>query len=361
VHEDALSPEGLIARDGEVVDLPDVQFIPNCPDLRGSYLYTLTMDKVCTDCGTAVKLGPLCLSCSIKATWRKNHPDFTPPLCKTCSSEITGRSRTSQTYCSRKCMHADPEYAARVGASRRRRVVKTCRGCGVEFDVPVGTAHRYNYCTRGCSNNARSRGAACGRCGAAFRHSQTQTRRYCSETCRRPPIVIACEHCGDEFRVVPSAVARKRYCSVRCYRASNAETSIERRVRETLEHLRYAHRSQVQIGPWVVDFVVGDQVVVEADGSYWHSLRPDVDRRKTADITSRGYIVWRLPEGEINAPDFFSQFERRLIDHEVTHGEIARIAPGEAVASADENRVIPGQAQRTAISKVHPGQLLLDL
>jgi hypothetical protein len=110
-----------------------------------------------------------------------------------------------------------------------------------------------------------------------------------------------------------------------------------------------------------VDFLVGERLVVEADGSYWHTLRPDVDRRKTADIGDRGYVVWRLPEDEINAPEFLAEFERRLIDYQVAHGEIPRVAPGESITVTNENRVIPRQAKRSAAREVHPGQLLLDV
>ncbi|MFH9073438.1 DUF559 domain-containing protein [Streptomyces alboflavus] len=295
----------------------------------------------------------------MRAAWRRRRPDYTPPTCKTCSGEITSRSRHRAIYCSKKCKFADPEFLAKI-RTPRRQVTKVCPECGKEYSVPVGTAHRYIRCSRACSN-ARGITATCKRCGAAFRHSQTDKRSHCSETCRRPPVIISCGHCGTNFRIVPSGAARKRYCSVRCYRASDAETSIERRVRETLEHLGRSHRSQVQIGPWVVDFLVGDSLVVEADGDYWHSLRPGVDRRKTADIADRGYTVWRLSETEINGADFPVEFKRRLIDYEVAHGEIPRVPPGEATAVPDEDRVVPRQAKRSAVSEHHPGQLLLDL
>lgn len=207
---------------------------------------------------------------------------------------------------------------------------KTCPNCAVPFEVPLSNTNRYTYCSRKCSSEARGRRAECDRCGAAFRHGRTTPRKYCSEACRRPPVTISCAHCDGTFRIVPSAMSRKRYCSIRCYRASRAETGIERRVRQTLGRLGYVYRGQAQVGPWVVDFLVGDGLILEADGSYWHSLRPEVDRRKTADLISRGYTVWRLPEDAINASVFPAQLERRLADHEVAHGEIARVPPEES-------------------------------
>lgn len=104
---------------------------------------------------------------------------------------------------------------------------------------------------------------------------------------------------------------------------SGAETGIERKVRVTLEHLGYDIRVQPQVGPWVVDFAVGS-LIIEADGDYWHKLRPEVDARKTADLEARGFTVWRLRETEINADRFDALLERRLADYEKAHGELDR-------------------------------------
>lgn len=121
---------------------------------------------------------------------------------------------------------------------------------------------------------------------------------------------MACGHCGTEFRISPSAQGRTRYCSLRCY-VSTRETDIERRVREVLEERSIEFAAQVQIGPWVVDFLVED-LVIEADGTYWHSLGRDTDARKSADLESRGYAVWRVPGEQIKAAGFPAQLEARL-------------------------------------------------
>jgi very-short-patch-repair endonuclease len=278
------------------------------------------MDSACTKCLTS-KNGR-CKSCAAFARWAKS---YVPRYCKTCSGEITSRTRYKATYCSIACKFADPEVRAKIGASKINRTTKACPGCSNDFAVPVSTAHRYNYCSRACSMAARGRDATCPRCGGMFRHGNNTHRRHCSEACRRPPALIDCDHCGAEFRVVPSSAGKRRFCSNRCYRASDSETSIERSVREALERLRLDHAPQAGIGPWVVDFLVGERLVVEADGSYWHSLRPHVDRRKTADLESRGYTVWRLSEEEIRGDEFASEFERRLTDHERAHGELSRV------------------------------------
>lgn len=266
------------------------------------------MDKTCTDCDSPVKKGPLCKTCAIRRYWATRRTPSRP--CKTCKQPIESRTRTKAIYCSRACKFADPEMRARMGAPRNR-VTKTCPGCGSEFSVPISNGPRYTYCSRGCSNVSRGRSGACARCGAHFRHSQTQRRKYCSEVCRRPPVLITCGHCATEFRVTPSRENRSRFCSARCYRTSGGETSIERTVRLVLEDLGVKHEQEAPIGPWVVDFLIEGRLVIEADGTYWHSLRPDVDKRKTDDLIDRGYDVWRLPETYIRRSDFPRRLRRK--------------------------------------------------
>lgn len=200
---------------------------------------------------------------------------------------------------------------AKMRGQPLNRVTKTCPGCGSEFAVPVSNGLRYNYCSRECSARTRGRSGTCARCGAHFRHSQKQVRKYCSEVCRRPPVTITCGHCSIQFRVTPSAENTRRFCTSRCYRASGGETSIERAVRLILENLGVEHEQEAQIGPWVVDFLVQGRLVIEADGTYWHSFRPHVDKRKTDDLKDRGYDVWRLPETYIRRSDFPRRLRRK--------------------------------------------------
>lgn len=59
--------------------------------------------------------------------------------------------------------------------------------------------------------------------------------------------------------------------------------------------------TQRRIGNFYVDFLTPGNVVVEADGDYWHSL-PDVaakDKRKDAYLSAQGYRVLHLSESEI--------------------------------------------------------------
>lgn len=290
------------------------------------------MDKSCIDCSKPVKMGgQRCQPCSTRHTGAARRRPSRP--CKLCGEPIEGPNRTVAVYCSKACKFADPQMRAKMAAPQNR-VTKTCPACEQEFSVPVSNGSRYEYCSKACSST-RGRDGVCKRCGADFRHASKQNRSYCSESCRRPPVLISCGVCEVEFRVTPSDENKRRYCSMRCYRASGRETGIERAVRLQLEAHGLRFLQEAQIGAWVVDFLVEGHLVIEADGSYWHSKRPAVDQRKTLDLEERDYEVWRLTESEIHSPGFPAKFaqdwERYWSDHWATIMPRHRSRPSQSI------------------------------
>ena len=72
-------------------------------------------------------------------------------------------------------------------------------------------------------------------------------------------------------------------------------------MRECFEIMGVPHAPQVRIGQWTVDFLVGDRIVVEVDGDYWHS-KPEVaekDKRKDSWLTENGYVPCHIRESEL--------------------------------------------------------------
>lgn len=61
-------------------------------------------------------------------------------------------------------------------------------------------------------------------------------------------------------------------------------------------------RAQVVIGPYRVDFLVGEHTVVECDGKEFHSSELQVarDAKRDAWFTARGYTVYRLTGADIH-------------------------------------------------------------
>ena len=75
-----------------------------------------------------------------------------------------------------------------------------------------------------------------------------------------------------------------------------AESGIETLVRLALRRHRIRARSQVRIvGVGRVDFLVGERLVVEADGYEWHGDRSafERDRWRDRELVRRGYLVVR--------------------------------------------------------------------
>lgn len=69
-----------------------------------------------------------------------------------------------------------------------------------------------------------------------------------------------------------------------------------------LDDLGITYERQKGIGPYACDFYVPSaNLVIEADGAYWHSL-PDNkirDRRKTTFLLNKNYRLLRLPEDKV--------------------------------------------------------------
>ena len=91
----------------------------------------------------------------------------------------------------------------------------------------------------------------------------------------------------------------RRFCSFRCYRAFDGETSLERDVRVILDKLGVSYDQEFQVGRWSVDFFLPSQrLAIEADSAYWH---PDAakDRRRDAKLQALGVTVVRIKESEV--------------------------------------------------------------
>jgi very-short-patch-repair endonuclease len=75
-----------------------------------------------------------------------------------------------------------------------------------------------------------------------------------------------------------------------------AESGIETLVRLALRRHRVRVRSQVVVpGVGRVDFLVGERLIIEADGYDWHGGRAEFerDRERDRELVRRGYVVIR--------------------------------------------------------------------
>lgn len=98
----------------------------------------------------------------------------------------------------------------------------------------------------------------------------------------------------SEARAVLNASARGRRALT--LHDPAAESGIETLVRLALRRLRIRLRSQaVIVGVGRVDFLIGQRLVIEADGYEWHadSARFEADRERDRELVRRGYVVIR--------------------------------------------------------------------
>jgi hypothetical protein len=91
-------------------------------------------------------------------------------------------------------------------------------------------------------------------------------------------------------------------------------SSIERTVGALLDALGVTYLPQHPIGKrFVVDFFVpARSLVIECDGSYWHSLpgRPEKDAKRDEWLRAHGYAILRLAEADIKAGRVLSSLSR---------------------------------------------------
>lgn len=119
--------------------------------------------------------------------------------------------------------------------------VLICDQCGDEYRVPECESDESRFCSRACSDEARSERLSgeghpqweggkevvechtCGECFKVDRH-RADSAKYCSQECyglaeRSVDVddtTVVCEVCGDLFQVRPARVESARFCSYDC-------------------------------------------------------------------------------------------------------------------------------------------------
>ncbi len=290
----------------------------------------------CLQCGKQFKrLGTKARYCSHSCANAANHPCATA-ICQHCG-KLFPAERSGMLYCSTDCYHAasitsslltckrcgkqvlrtlsrikrGEEYcspACRIADTPK--VSKVCPICHQTFIVNASVSHRYTVCSHQC-RVAETKYVACERCGKVFRAEKRLNRHYCSEECRRPPVMVKCATCGHEFRRLPGDTDHT-YCSFACYMRSHAETSIERIVRQALTTLGLDYQTQVRVGRYSIDFhVPARNLAIEVDGTYWHR-DPTRDQRKDAFLAQRGMAVVRIPERDLDSTETLEVVRRYL-------------------------------------------------
>lgn len=185
-----------------------------------------------------------------------------------------------------------------------------CHTCGAEIErVPAKVRDR-NYCSRACQHEAfRNRVVfQCDNCQSSVERTPWHLRRsttdkfYCSPECRQEArqrrVVVLCDTCGRNVELKSSRLRDRNYCSKECHsqgksiaasrhleRSKNFRSQIESVVEEHLTQWQFDFVPQKRFrspdgypeGTFGIscDFYLPNLglngLVVECNGSYWHS------------------------------------------------------------------------------------------
>jgi very-short-patch-repair endonuclease len=221
--------------------------------------------------------------------------------------------RAKTNYCSRECLNAD-----------RKGEFRQCLFCGEEMYVQRCNLGRKKCCSYPCWWKYRKLskiGAIrtkfniiCINCGNEFEMHKKGKRKFCSHKCsviyrvspnnpnyRGGKVDCICMFCGSPFQMLASRMKGRRgkFCSGTCRsrytvkKQGGMVSSIEIAVKKVLDSLGENYHHQHRIGKFLVDFYLPDRnLVIEADGDYWHSL----ERNRKNDIKKDQY----MKESQIN-------------------------------------------------------------
>ncbi len=174
--------------------------------------------------------------------------------------------------------------------------LKNCLNCGNEHYVIPAQIKRGGgkFCSVKCKA-AHQRTLVSGKKGKTYKHLQRADVRQC-------------KCCGVDFRALGDHNGKQggkksrtpqAYCSHLCYVKGNRVSRFEETVFDYLSSINGKIVGQVKKGRWTFDMAVfGTNILIEADGTYWHS-NPIVrkrDERKDRWCEENHFELYRIDE-----------------------------------------------------------------
>jgi very-short-patch-repair endonuclease len=216
-------------------------------------------------------------------------------ICQNCGKEFIARDdqviRGRGKYCSRECyqVHWKKDIAPSLFSRQRKRIAKTCVTCGKEFEIIPAWLKRAGegkYCSLQC------------------KYAGQRKVKGIDHPLHKEPAHLVCKFCGKKYTTKPALKDKSKFCSRQCQgcwqsRHMSSPSSIEIIINTMLKELRVEFVEQAQIGQYLCDFLLpANNLVIETDGTYWHSLPNSKakDKRKDSYLSNHGYSILRLPE-----------------------------------------------------------------
>lgn len=258
--------------------------------------------------------------------------------CQQCQKTLNSNQ---ESFCSRKCK----------ALSQKKRITLKCFGCNKEFSIWPYLKRKTNYCSTACywNTNRKKFFKKCQICKKEFLVKKYLVDQgygiYCSNECFHTTypkkLIKKCLQCNVILQVQPSKASLVRFCSKKCHddhmrdyverNCKNChkqfqlprwelnkgkgsfccrdcfiqfkgETTIEKKVRQTLEKSKLKFKQEFKIGIYRADFLILDKnIIIECDGDYWHKIPGAMDRdsRKDKYLHDKNYVVFRIPESVI--------------------------------------------------------------
>jgi len=217
--------------------------------------------------------------------------------CPICGTVFSYAPSTRQRYCSRKCADKANGERSKLAPRKTQKVKRTCEQCGKEFEIQPSALNRSGYtmgrfCSRACQVEHK-------------RHIRGEAHPL-----RVQHVQLTCQWCGKTYELKPSIAKTSKFCSRHCQGAwsaqnmSRKETTIEAAIRSLLDDMGVTYIQECPIDFYTCDFMIeSSRLVIECDGTYWHSIDKVFRRDKKKDklLTSKGYRVLRLPESRIKS------------------------------------------------------------
>ena len=235
---------------------------------------------------------------------------YAKKFCKNCNSELKIRNKrdvSRKNFCSRSCNAIfngkkrldDPDFKLKFIQSSKN----------IESRLKKG--HKLEKHPRWKGRKEMS----CLFCNNVFEVKGSSRRKYCSKICSLEKIhsdaigksrVNRIEHkciiCSKTFERSENYKSPAKYCSRKCHcvgivKFSNkTSTNIEKIIENILIELNIRYHTQYPISNIsVADFKINN-LLIFADGDYWHNLpgRRDRDMIQTSKLQELGYIVIRF-------------------------------------------------------------------
>ena len=248
-------------------------------------------------------------------------------LCVFCKQPFkTKRKNKIPQYCSHEC------YSKASGQRTHPQhtslwVSVSCKQCGKIFKaradkITQGTGGK--FCSKLCFNNSKK--------GHIPKHlfpfPVGDKHPFWVE-----PIKRICKTCNKAFYVKPGRIKSGKclFCSVRCWaiyrdlHSPRKDTSIENAVANWLRDIGVSFEQQILVcGIARVDFLLPNNLIIEADGDYWHGRPGCKERDFNRDflLAWYGYKTIRLKECEIKkSPDYCIQLIATELESLKTNGK----------------------------------------